>query len=318
LQGVHLVLDRRIDPDAMLAGEFPSATLGSLLESIGKDHGFGVVPIEGVIYLGPPETVRRLRTLDHLRTHEIQTLKSRTGSPLLFKSSLAWPDLTSPRALVEQVCGEGRVTLRNPDLLPHDLWAANELPLLSRATQLTVLLAGFDLTFQCDGEGVTLLPIPDDVRWSRTYALPANRRGILNPIRQQLPGAELAVDQNRLHVTGLVEDHEAVQEWLEHGRELPAPETRPANRPGEKKLYTLRVVRRPLRAVLQEIEKLTEYRFVLDEAALSQAGASLDQSVSFDVVQVDIDGLMEAILGPGNLTWRRQGAQIEITANSSR
>jgi hypothetical protein len=38
--------------------------------------------------------------------------------------------------------------LANADAIPHDLWSAGELPGLTFAEQLTVLLIGFDLTFE--------------------------------------------------------------------------------------------------------------------------------------------------------------------------
>src|SRR4029079_8331616 len=44
--------------------------------------------------------------------------------------------------------------------IPHDLWAAGALPELSLAEQLTVLLVGFDLTFDLRRENRTIEIVP--------------------------------------------------------------------------------------------------------------------------------------------------------------
>ena len=48
-------------------------------------------------------------------------------------------------------------------------------------------------------------------------------------------------------------------------------------------------------------------------AAIAQAGISLDQRVSFQVNQVTLDALLEAVLKPAGLTSRKEGDEIVVT-----
>lgn len=311
--GVPLFLDRRIDPDAPVSGNFPLQPLGGLFQAIGERHGFALTPIDGVAYLGPPGSARRLRTIDHLRRFEAQSLGPLPRENLLAVDSLSWENLATPRDLVEQVCRQARVSLANPELIPHDLWAAGSLPNMSRVTQLTILLAGFDLTFACMDPGVlTLRPVRDDELWDQAYPIPRAGAEFVGLLREQFPDVQVKVEPRRIHVTGFVEDHEAIRRWLQGGRPEVAgnPGSRAAAPPERR--FALRVVRKPLRDVLRAVEKETDLRIAFDEAGKESAEAFLNQLVSFEVRGVDIDGLMAAILEPLGLRHRREGATVEI------
>ena len=64
------------------------------------------------------------------------------------KQQLAWPRLSEPRQVISAVIEQRGWRVAEPERIPHDLWAAGELPELSVAEVLTVLLIGFDLTFE--------------------------------------------------------------------------------------------------------------------------------------------------------------------------
>jgi hypothetical protein len=220
---------------------------------------------------------------------------------------------------VEEVSGGARVSLANPDQIPHDLWAEGRLPNLPRVTQLTILLAGFDLTFEfASPDTIAVRPIRGDERWQQAYRLPSARAALVNEIQSAFPHAVLTVDGGELHVAGMMEEHEVIREWLQRGRR---PEAVVGSVPtGERvdpdslsRRYTLRVVRRPLGDVLREIERSTPYRFVYDRERMTRAGASLHELTSFDVVDADIDGLVQALLKPAGLRAERKGTTIEIT-----
>jgi hypothetical protein len=310
---VHVFLDRRIDPERQVSGDFPLQPLRGLIESVALRHGIALTTIGNVAYLGPPESARRLRTIDQLRRSEAESLERRLGKGLLARDRLAWPDLATPRELVEEVCRRAQVTLANPDAVPHDLWAGGALVNVPRVTQLTILLAGFDLTFSCDSQGVvTLRPVHPDELWEQSYRVPPGGRRLADEIKSQFPDATFEVDAARVRVTGFIEDHEAIRQWLQTGR--PAAEDRPRSNTARQpeRRFTMRVVRKPLRDVLRAIEKETELRIAFNDSSKEQAEASLDQLISFEVREVEIDELMKAVLGPLKLDFRRDGTNIEI------
>jgi hypothetical protein len=64
------------------------------------------------------------------------------------KRPTGWPRLGEPRGLITSTVEHRGWRVANADAIPHDLWSAGELPDLTLAEQLTVLLIGFDLSFE--------------------------------------------------------------------------------------------------------------------------------------------------------------------------
>jgi type II secretory pathway component GspD/PulD (secretin) len=80
-----------------------------------------------------------------------------------------------------------------------------------------------------------------------------------------------------------------------------------------KQLFTLRVQEQPVRKVLDQLVKQLHLEMKVDDAALQAAGRSLDQRVSFEVRNVDLDGLFDALLRPADLTYTRDGDRLLIS-----
>jgi hypothetical protein len=84
-------------------------------------------------------------------------------------------------------------------------------------------------------------------------------------------------------------------------------------RTGEtKQIYSLRVEAKPVGAVVSELGRRLNWHMEFDSAAIKAAGLSLDKRVSFAVEDVEQEELLEAVLGPAGLTFRREGARIII------
>ena len=66
---------------------------------------------------------------------------------------------------------ECHIEIQGTDRIPHDLWAAGDLPPLNLTDRLTLVAAQFDLTFAIDptGESVSLVEMPATVEISRSY-----------------------------------------------------------------------------------------------------------------------------------------------------
>jgi hypothetical protein len=78
------------------------------------------------------------------------------------------------------------------------------------------------------------------------------------------------------------------------------------------------VVRKPLGEVLKEIERATQLRIVFDEALHEDSADVTDELVSFEVRDVDLDGLLKAVLEPVGLQHRREANVIRIVAPERR
>ena len=81
------------------------------------------------------------------------------------RQSLTWPRLSEPRQIVTSLAEQNGWRIVDAERIPHDLWAANELTDLNLAEQLTVLLLGFNLTFefQADEHAIQIVPLEANV-----------------------------------------------------------------------------------------------------------------------------------------------------------
>ena len=77
-------------------------------------------------------------------------------------------------------CRTTRLARCEAERIPHDLWPAGNLPELSLAEQLTVLLIGFDLTFE-------LRPEDRRLRLCRWQALSVARMAEAEPTGKEPP-----------------------------------------------------------------------------------------------------------------------------------
>jgi hypothetical protein len=69
--------------------------------------------------------------------------------------------LIEPRRVIESAVEERGWRVANADAIPHDLWSSGQLPELSLPDQLTILLVGFDLTFELrpQDRSIELVPL---------------------------------------------------------------------------------------------------------------------------------------------------------------
>ncbi|HEY4234191.1 MAG TPA: hypothetical protein VGM76_12240 [Lacipirellulaceae bacterium] len=94
----------------------------------------------------------------------------------------------------------------------------------------------------------------------------------------------------------------------------PAKQVRPTpgTKQNTKQLFTLRVQQQPVGKVIEQLERQLHLDVKLDEAAIQAAGRSLDERISFEVNDVDLDGLLAAVLKPAGLTFERDGEHLTI------
>lgn len=144
---VAVFVDRRVDPSEHVSLDIDATSAEQVLTSVASSHDLGVARLGKLLYLGPAASAEQLRSLATLRAKDVVHLPAELRTPLMRKQRLEWPRLSEPRELVTSAIQQTRWQVDGAERIPHDLWAAGELPDLSLAEQLTVLLIGFDLTF---------------------------------------------------------------------------------------------------------------------------------------------------------------------------
>jgi hypothetical protein len=131
----------------------------------------------------------------------------------------------------------------------------------------------------------------------------------LAQLNQHLPAGSTRVEGNILWLDGRLEDHERLAELLQ----LPtarAEQHRP--RRATRQVYTLRVEEQPVGKVLSELAARLQWKLEIDKPAIQAAGLTLEKRVSFSVENSDEDELLEALLTPAGLDYRRAGERLQI------
>jgi hypothetical protein len=304
-------IDRRVDPDLRITLQVETASIDQVLQSVADALSLGTSNLNGLRYLGPRHSAEQLRTVAVVRDEAIALLPGADRNNLQRKSSLSWPRLSEPRQLVGSVAQRRGWQLRKSELIPHDLWNAGELPELSAAEQLTVLLIGFDLTFKTLPKERALEIIRlEEVTIRREYRLPSRSADAIAPLRQELRTAKsVRREATRVIVDARVEQHERLADLFAR-----RPSSRPSRRPTSQsqRLYTLRVQEQPVSAILKQLAERLGWTVEFDDAAIRTAGLSADARVSFSVEDSSEEELLDAMLRPAGLSYRREGELLRI------
>ena len=311
LFGEPVFVDRRVDPNQRISLDVAAASVDDVLAPVAASLSLGTSRLGTLRYLGPRTTAEQLRTVAAVRRDEAVRLPVESRASLTRRQRLTWPRLTEPRGLVTALTQERGWRVEQAERIPHDLWPAGSLPALTLVEQLTVLLAGFDLTFRAMPNGRTIEIVPlGPTTITRRYRLPDRLAEPESLLQQQLPDlARVEIAGETISVDGRLEDHERLIEILRG----PATRGRPPAPVREtRQVYTLRVVEQPVGAVLRQLAERLAWQLEIDETAIRAAGLSLERRVSFSVENSDQDELLKAVLHPAGLDYRREGERLRI------
>jgi hypothetical protein len=309
-----IFVDRRVDPTLRISLNVDGATLPEVLERLAASASLGVSELPPLHYLGPRSAADQLRTVATVRREEVGRLPAARRGALERKQALTWPRITEPRKLISALVERRGWRVGGAERIPHDLWPAGELPALALGDQLTVLLIGFDLTFEAKAAEQTLNIVPlKTVTLNRRYRLQGE---FSNPdaLLQQVPAAQARVEGATISVDARLEDHEQLAEIL-RGRAARARRAQVQRAP--KQVYTLRVQEQPVGAVLNELGARLGWSIEIDSQAIRAAGLSLEKRISFSVANSDQNALLDALLRPAGLNYRREGEKLLIVPRGS-
>ena len=311
-QRVAILIDRRVDPSQRIEAALRAVPVGDIIEAAAADLRLGHCRLGPVVYLGPPEVTRRLRTVAEILRQQARQLPTPVARKLLESKRLEWDDFAEPRELLRQLAASVGIEIDNIELVPHDLWAAADLPPLPLTDRMTLIAGAFDLTLEISGDGKTfsLVPVPDEVAIVRSYPAGSKADDLAKRYSELAPDAGVEIDGTEIRVEGLLEDHEKIAT-----SRSPAPPSgqRPAGpAPEGETRFTANVVKKPARQVIEHFARQLGFELAIDEAALSRSGISLDTLVSFSVKEATLDELLTATLEPVGCRFARQGKTIRV------
>lgn len=310
---ISLFLDRRVDPDARVVYRTRDAPLTTAIENMLTPWGTAISWLGPIGYIGPSDDLEKLQTVRAVCREQIDRLPSPIRKQLSQERPLDWERLATPQGIVERISTDYGIEWKNLERLPHDLWAAGHLPSTDLATQLTLLLFGFDLTFRYDeATGVfEIVSIPPRVRLRRTYPVEVSRhRQTIANWQQRFPDAEIQSAEGSLILNARVEDH-----WRLDPKSRPKDvlvKKTAVREAGGTQVYTLRVDA-PLEAILTTICRQTGLKLKLHRQAIDAAEIDLAQLVRLDVHQVTLDALLTELLKPASLGFRLEEDRLTVS-----
>ncbi len=196
---VAVLIDRRVDPGRELNVSLKGVPLESALRQIARPRGLDVSRLGDVFYLGPAADADRLNAVSTEFKEKIRRLPYAMRRKYSLRKKLAWDDLAEPREILKILGRRNGLAIDHLDRVPHDLWAAADLPPISLAGRLTLIAFQFDLTFKIAADGVRLelVPLPENV--PRT---PGAKHRAATPRKK--PTSKPLADLERLRIDRLV------------------------------------------------------------------------------------------------------------------
>lgn len=313
LHRTAIFLDRHVDPELRISLETNGATLQRTIEQLVDRLDLGIAYVGPVVYIGPRYLCDRLSTLAVMRNDEVKSMPAVTKRVWRRRSTWGWPRLSEPRQILAELARTHGLDIKNEQALPYDLWRAESLPSLTLPEKLTLLLAGFQMSYGFDQDGkVVLTRFPSAVAVKRTYTLP-NDESMSDRLRGEFPQARIEIDGRQLVFESTIEDHWRVAEMLGMrtrplASSAAAAENSQTDVDDPQRLYTLRIVNQPLSKVLKAIAN----QLNLQVEIAGGAEANPQQLISISVQQATIDELLDAILKPANLAHERTGTRLRI------
>ncbi len=310
---IAILLDRRIDPDQLIPGSSRDVPLEILLLGIADHLKVGVSFVGPVVYFGPQATTAKLATLSELRKDELKKYPSATRRRLASARQWQWPLLSEPRRLVDQIAADAKLEIRGTEQIPHDLWQAQSLPPLGCIERLSLVLAGFDLTFQFTDEGraIEIVPIPESVAVQRIYTLPRGALVTDGSLRRKFPNAAFRLEGQRVTATASAEDHRLLADYFA-GREIHRPNVgAPAAPRAEVRIKELSVKNKTVEAVINYLAAQLKFKVDFDD----EAAKKKSELISFKVEDATIDEVLKTALEQVMLTFRRNGETVVVIPN---
>jgi hypothetical protein len=312
-QAIPLWIDRRIDVAAPLDLEIRDAPLRDALDQLAAPQQAVAAPFDGIVYFGPAATAGELATLAARIKQSVDKLPPDRRKKWLTVAPWSFPRLSQPRELLERLAADVGAKVDRADRVPHDLWAAQELPALTAIDRAVLLLAGFDLACEIADDGATLrvVPIARPVAVERQYAPPPPRRAAFDAVLAAAPDAAVQWNGSRATIAARVEVHDQLRQAIA-GRPTPPPAppaVRQPNGSAARQAFTLKIDNRPLGAVLDQLARQLDVEVVWADEISPE-----DRAVptSCDVRNATLDELLTALLKSAGLGFEQTGRQIVI------
>ncbi|MDR0609301.1 MAG: hypothetical protein LBG58_04270 [Planctomycetaceae bacterium] len=297
-QKIGFLIDRRLDPSTPLHFESTGQPLGQMMQQLALSLGQGCVLFETTVYWGPKTTAEMLPILLAEQQNRLEKLTPRRAALFRRKRSLHIPFLSEPKEILQKLALQNNFRWKNLEILPHDLWDEKSLNNLSLNELLTILLIGFEMTFEIedDNETLTIHPLPQQ------QSIPHPTANIEisseNISSENIEPNIQNIQKQKIQETQKVQNTKNVQNIPK----VPLAQRR----------FTLKVENQRLDLLLQSLTERLHLKLEINEKSLTAKGVSPDKRVSFDVKNVTAVQLFRAILRPLKLDFQIKEETLRV------
>jgi len=144
LAGRPVLLDRRLDPSLPVTLTARQEPLRDVIASVAAGHAAVLDELAGTVRLVPGDAAGRASRGERDRELRIGRLPARLRAMLAIRRPWRWPAGVRPQDLLVAAVGEAGLEVDGIEEIPHDHWPAADLPPLSLAERLDLVLAHFD------------------------------------------------------------------------------------------------------------------------------------------------------------------------------
>ena len=167
LAGMPVIVDRRLDPDTLVTLACDGGPLRDAVATVAATAGAEVAVLRSSIRIVPAAQGQLCERAEEARDRELARLPAGPRTALQARSRCRWPEGSRPRDLLAAAAAEAGVVLEGLDHLPHDHFPAAELPALTVAEKLDLVLAHFDRRVAWRAEAATatgtIVPLDTDL-----------------------------------------------------------------------------------------------------------------------------------------------------------
>ena len=321
-QNISIILDRRIDPSFKLKLDIQNLPLEEGLNNLASLVHAKCATVGSTIYIGPKIIVSKLKTLLELKKEELFKLANSHADlkyRVVFlnqKKTFHYQDLDQPSDILKKITNAYQITIKDKNLISHDLWASGTLSSVNANEALSLILIQFNLTYHWEKQGrrIQLVPIPDSVTIKKTYSTRGKSVvSVINRLKKTFPDLTMNTSGKSITISASKEHHEKIEQLLNPRTNSRITMPQKVNSvPIQRRKFTLRVKKTPLNAIMKKLEQSgIEFDYV--ESQLINAGIDLSKQIDISVKEANAREFFDSLFGTFNLNYKIKGTKVTLT-----
>lgn len=295
---IAVFIDRRLDPGVKINLQQANATIEQLFLDVAEQHGLaGMCRVDDLIYFGPLETVQALPIV----WNDLPRISNRPAS------RLSWTPLSKPANVLQALAQSSGIKITNIERVHHDLWPAVSVPPLTPTKQVALISVGYGSWPVLDEYRTNALKFENwnpPSRGTIQYRRSANDRvrnsELRRLLRKEFAGIKFSVSDKLVKMTGDTDQMYAAKAFLVRRNKFSPPPSRDIR-------FTLKTSATRFQ-LLKTIAKQTGRKLTYD-ASIKR---SLDQQITIECQQVDLERLIEKTLDGSVLAFELTKSEIKL------